>query len=161
MSADDVVEIVAAGPDDAALVHVLVRELAAHEGSSSDVTTTVERWRELLAHDDVHVLLALVDGDPVGFVSAVRKLHLWTGRDIVALDDLWVRPDWRNRQIGESLMRALADRHPGLAVRWEVDEGNLAGQRFYLRLGARLRRKVVAWWQPTADADAGQPSPSR
>jgi hypothetical protein len=42
-------------------------------------------------------------------------------------------------------------------IRWEVEEGNLAGQRFYVRLGARLRRKVVAWWEPHATHPAARP----
>lgn len=152
------IEVVPAGTDDASIVHTMVRELAAHEGSLGSVSTTVERWGELLVHPDVVVLIARADGDAVGYVSAVRALHLWSGVDVVLLDDLYVRAPWRGRGVGPLLMRAVADRHAGLAVGWEVDEGDLAGQRFFLHLGARLRRKVIAWWQPSVD---DQPMPSR
>jgi hypothetical protein len=37
-----------------------------------------------------------------------------------------------------------------LLIRWEVNEQNLAAQRFYRRLGATLRTKVVAFWTPEA-----------
>ena len=146
--------IVRADPTHAATVHTLVRELAAHEGSLAAATTGEQRWGELLARDDVTVLLAIHEGEPVGYVSAVAKLHLWSGCEIVALDDLYVRASFRNSGVGERLMRARAHRS-GAPIRWEVDEGNLAGQRFYLRLGARLRRKVVAWWEPDADPSDG------
>jgi GNAT superfamily N-acetyltransferase len=131
----------------------MMRELATHEGSLSAATTSEDRWRELLARDDVTVLLAMVGSDVVGYVSAVRRLHLWSGLEVVALDDLFVRPGYRNSGVGEALMRSLAARSDR-PIRWEVDEGNLAGQRFYLRLGARLQRKVVAWWNPAGEGVA-------
>jgi ribosomal protein S18 acetylase RimI-like enzyme len=142
--------IVRADPSHAPTVHRLMRELATHEGSLAAATTSEPRWRELLERDEVTVLLAMVADEPAGYVSAVRKLHLWSGHDIVALDDLFVRAAFRNAGVGEALMRALA-RRSDLPIRWEVEEGNLAGQRFYVRLGARLRRKVVAWWEPGAN----------
>ncbi len=150
----DPVRIIVAEAGDAAVVLAMVRELAAHEGSLNAVTSGEQRWSEMLAQSDVTVLLAIANLEPIGFVSAVRRLHLWSGAEIIGLDDLYVRPSARNSGVGEALMRALADRSDGLPLRWEVEEGNLAGQRFYLRLGARLRRKVIAWWNP-----AGPPGP--
>jgi GNAT superfamily N-acetyltransferase len=154
----DAIVVRAADPDDAAVVHAMVRELAAHEGAPGSITTTVERWRELLGSADVVVLIARAGRDDIGYVSAVRALHLWSGGDILAMDDLYVRAAWRDRGVGAILLGAITERHTGLAVRWEIDEGNLAGQRVSLRLGARLRRKVVAWRPPPVD---DQPSPSR
>ena len=42
-------------------------------------------------------------------------------------------------------LAAVAD---GAAIRWEMREDNVAAQRFYRRLGASLRTKVIAFWQP-------------
>jgi GNAT superfamily N-acetyltransferase len=144
------VRIVTADRSHAGAVRTLMRELAAHEGSLDVATTTEQRWRELLDHHDVTVLLAVTGDEPIGFVSAVRKLHLWSGEEIVALDDLYVRAPFRDAGVGEALMRALAGRS-GRPIRWEIEEHNLPAQRFYLRLGARLHRKVIAWWHPDAD----------
>lgn len=156
----DPVRIVVAEPGDAAAVSAMVRELAAHEGSLDAVAADAQRWGEMLGEPDVTVLMAVADDDePIGFVSAVRRLHLWSGTEIVGLDDLYVRSSARNSGVGEALMRALAARSGAQPIRWEVEEGNLAGQRFYLRLGARLRRKVVAWWDPTTTA-ALRPRPT-
>lgn len=153
------VRIVTADRTHAALVRTLMRELAAYEHSLDVATTTEQRWRELLDHHDVTVLLAMIGDEPAGFVSAVRRLHLWSGEAIVALDDLYVRAPFRNAGVGEALMRALAARSDR-PIRWEIGEDNLAAQRFYLRLGARLHRKVIAWWHP--DADVATPDlPSR
>lgn len=145
-----------AGVDDAATVHTLVVELAEHEGTAHAVRAGVDDWRRMLADPDVVVLLADVDGAPAGYVSGVRQLNLWLGSDILAMDDLYVRPAARDRGIGGQLMVALAEhlvdvaRVTGqdLVVTWGVRADNEAGQRFYRRLGARLRTKVVASWQP-------------
>ncbi len=139
-----------AGPDDAAAVVAMVRELAAPEGDA--FAGTAARWAQVLGREDVLVLLAERDGGPVGYVSAVRRLHLWLGTDVLALDDLFVREGHRDAGIGRLLMTELARvaSAEDLVVRWEVAEDNTAAQRFYRRLGARLWRKVVVWWPPEA-----------
>ena len=145
-------DIVVADRADAATVLAMVRELAAHDGSLDAVKSDEQRWAEMLTNPAVTVLVAVDHGEPVGFVSAVRRLHLWSGDEIIGLDDLYVRPQARNHGVGEALMRALADDVGASLIRWEIDDANVAAQRFYLRLGAMLRRKVIAWWRP-ADVD--------
>ncbi|WP_204263556.1 GNAT family N-acetyltransferase [Geodermatophilus normandii] len=81
-----------ATPTDAGEVAAMVREIAEHEGQSAHVHVDVRRWRTLLGRPDVVVLLAERDGRAVGCVSAVRQLHLWTGDDVLALDDLYCGP---------------------------------------------------------------------
>jgi GNAT superfamily N-acetyltransferase len=136
-------------PEDAELVDTLVRELADHQDEGKYVTVTLERWRELLADDAVTVLLAEHDGEPAGYVSAVRRIHLWTGREVLGLDDLYVRERFRGAGIGELLMlelareAALPDR---LTITWGMRTSNEGAQRFYARLGATLTTKVLAAW---------------
>jgi GNAT superfamily N-acetyltransferase len=108
------------------------------------------QWHALLTRPEVIVLLAERDGGPVGYVSAVRQLHLWTGGDVLNLDDLYVRPAHRDGGVGRLLMAALAalaepDR---LLIRWGMEVDNVAAQRFYRRLGATLRPKILAAWSP-------------
>ena len=155
----DALRIAVAGPTAAGVVCTMVHELASHNGSLDNVTADEQRWREMLADPDVTVLVASIKGEPIGFVSAVRRLHLWSGREIVALDDLYVRAGARDGAVGEALMRALGDRSGEHPIRWEVEETDLAGQRLYLRLGAKLRRKVIARWDPTGtDRRAARPT---
>jgi GNAT superfamily N-acetyltransferase len=138
-----------AHPADSELVHTMVLDIADHEGSRAAVQVTAEDWSRLLTDARVTVLLAVAGTTPVGYVSAVRHLHLWTGSETLALDDLYVRPMVRNRGIGEQLMAALAARATAAGVhlmRWEMEESNIDAQRFYLRVGASLRRKVIATW---------------
>jgi ribosomal protein S18 acetylase RimI-like enzyme len=140
--------------DDAAEVAAMVREIAAHEDQSVHVHVDEALWADLLDRPDVTVLLAERDGAAVGYVSAIRQLHLWTGGDVLALDDLYVRPGHRDAGVGRRLMSALAalaepDR---LVIRWGVEPDNVDAQRFYRRIGANLRPKVVATWPPSAYA---------
>ena len=139
-----------ATPDDAASVQTLLLELADHEGFRAYVDVDVPTWRELLTRPGVVVLLAEYAGEPVGYVSAVRQLSLWRGRDLLALDDLYVRETQRGQRVGEALMLALAayaaeDR---LVIRWQLELENVGARRFYQRLGATVRDKGVATWEP-------------
>jgi GNAT superfamily N-acetyltransferase len=149
-TAASIVDVRRAEPEDARIVLTLVREIAAHEGDVSDVASDLDTWTAMLARPDVVVLLAVRDGVPAGFVSAVRKLHLWLGRDILVLDDLFVREGYRDAGVGRLLMQELAAlaAPEGMPIRWEMREDNVAAQRFYRRLGATLRTKVIAFWRP-------------
>lgn len=144
-----------ATPDDAADVATMVREIAAHEGQAAQVQVTDEQWRALLARLEVIVLLAERGGRAVGYVSSVRQLHLWTGCDVLNLDDLYVRPGHRDSGAGRQLMAALAAlaAPAQLLIRWGMEVDNVDAQRFYHRLGATLRPKILAAWPPSAYAD--------
>ena len=139
-------------PADAETVHALVLEIAAHEGDLDHVHVTPEDWSDLLARDEVIVLIAERDGRALGYTSAVRRLHLWTGGDLLAVDDVYVRPGERNAGLGRRLLAAMAEYAvpEGLTVTWGVEPDNVHAQRFYSRLGATLRSKVVVGWAPTA-----------
>jgi GNAT superfamily N-acetyltransferase len=134
----------------------MVREIAVHEGEAIDVTGTPESWAAVLARPEVVVLIAERDGQPVGYVSAVRRLHLWLGRDILGLDDVFVRDGYRDAGVGRLLMTELARwaEPQDLVIQWEMREDNTAAQRFYRGLGATLRTKVIASWPVEAQRAA-------
>ncbi|WP_168627061.1 GNAT family N-acetyltransferase [Cryobacterium sp. BB307] len=137
-------------PVDAEILHALVLELAAHEDSLDDVRVTVDGWKRLLSRDDVRVVIASDGPGAVGYASTVRRLSLWLGGDVLAMDDLYVREAARNRGVGQVLMAAVAglaapDRLP---VVWSASLTNVDGHRFYQRLGADLKTRVAASWSP-------------
>ena len=139
-----------AGVEDAAAVRTMLLELATHEDSVHAVQATVEDWRRMLGDPRVVVLIAYLDDQPVGYVSGIHQLNLWVGDELFAMDDLYVRAEARDRGIGGRLMAALAQHaaERNLLVTWGAREDNDAGHHFYRRLGAALRTKVVASWQP-------------
>ncbi len=140
---------------DAADLQVMLMELATHEGDGQHVHVDVDRWAQMLADPRVVVLLAEDGGGHLGYVSAVHQLNLWRGGDILNLDDLYVREGARNRGVGERLMSTLAAHAAteGLLIRWEMRADNEGAQRFYRRLGAALRTKVIAAWLPDSYAE--------
>jgi ribosomal protein S18 acetylase RimI-like enzyme len=150
--ATSVVTVRRATPADADDVAAMVGEIAAHEDQSAHVHVDVQQWRTLLARADVTVLLADRASAVVGYVSAIRQLHLWSGGDVLALDDLYVRPGHRDAGVGRQLMAALAAlaAPERLLIRWGMEVDNVDAQRFYRRLGATLRPKVLAAWTPAA-----------
>lgn len=141
-----------ATPDDAAELDTMVRELAAHEGALDGVVVDASGWRALLARPDVIVLFAVEGERVVGFTSIVRRPYLWGGTDMLALDDLYVRAGYRDRGVGGALMAEVARlaAPENLIVQWGVRDDNVAGQRFYARLGATQRTKTLLTWTPEA-----------
>lgn len=133
----------------------MLGELADHQDEGEFVLVTVDHWRELLGRDDVIVLLAERAGEGMGYVSALRRPYLWTGGEVLALDDLYVRKAFRDSGVGRELMIELARyaQPDNLTITWGMRPENDQAQRFYTRLGARLRPKVVASWAPTSYAD--------
>jgi ribosomal protein S18 acetylase RimI-like enzyme len=85
-------------------------------------------------------------------VSALRRLHLWTGTDVIALDDLYVREQFRDGGLGERLMVELARLAlpEQLTINWGLREDNVHAYRFYARIGSGLHTKVVASWPHAA-----------
>ena len=144
-----------AGVPDAPTVMEMVREIAAHENQLQHLKVTTERWASLLHLRDVIVLIAYRNNQPVGYVSAVRRIHLWSERDILALDALYVREHARDGGVGRALMAELAASFAApdqLTITWGVEADNYDAHRFYRRLGATLRDKGIAGWSPTAYA---------
>jgi ribosomal protein S18 acetylase RimI-like enzyme len=151
----DTVTIRRAGPADAATVMEMVREIAAHEGQLQHVKVTTERWAEMLARPEVIVLVARRDEVALGYVSSIRRIHLWSEKDVLALDDLYVREQARDDGVGRLLMATLAGSYAApeqLTISWGLEADNEAAARFYRRLGATLRHKVLAGWSPDAYA---------
>lgn len=145
-------EIRRAVPADAETVRTLLVELADYQDQGKYVTASVEDWAGFLGRDDVVVLIAEIDGTAAGYVSSLRRPYLWVGGDLLALDDLYVREQFRDAGVGRALMLALA-RHAlpdRLPISWGLRLENEAGYRFYDRLGAKLVTKTAASWSPDA-----------
>jgi ribosomal protein S18 acetylase RimI-like enzyme len=91
-----------------------------------------------LAATDHHLLIALVDGEPAGFVSGVETIHPDKGTEMF-LYELGVDEAFRGRGIGVALVEALAAlaRDRGNYGMWVLtDADNEAAIATYQRAGA-------------------------
>ena len=107
-------------------------------GHLFDTPTKSEAARRFLAEPGHHLLLALVDGVPAGFVSGVETTHPDKGTEMF-LYELGVDPSFQRQGIGGALTETLASlaRERGCYGMWVLTEpDNHAALATYRRAGA-------------------------
>lgn len=131
-----------AGPDDCGLVLALIRELAEFERLAHEVVATEAGLREHLfgaGARGAEVVLAEVDGAPVGYALFFHTFSTFLGRPGLYLEDLFVRPAHRSRGHGRRLLAhvaALAVARGCGRLEWSVLDWNARALAFYRAVGA-------------------------
>jgi GNAT superfamily N-acetyltransferase len=126
---------------DVPIILSLIRELADYERAPDAVVTTEAGLREVLfgPQRSAEVLLALENGEPVGFAVYFYNFSTWLGRPGLYLEDLFVRPSVRGKGYGRALLERLAqiaqERGCG-RMEWAVLDWNDPAIEFYKKLGA-------------------------
>ena len=136
------VQIRPATRDDVPAIAELIRGLARYEKLENDVVMTEALLDKALFGDRQYaeVLLAALDGRPVGFALFFHNFSTFLGRPGIYLEDLFVLPGQRGRGIGRTLLTHLAqiavERDCG-RLEWAVLDWNRDAIGFYERIGAR------------------------
>lgn len=131
-----------ARPDDAALVHAFIRELADYERLLDEVEASeADIARALFGdHPKAFCDIAEWDGAPAGFALWFYNYSSFVGRHGIYLEDLFVRPAFRGRGLAKALMQRLArrciDEDLG-RFEWSVLDWNEPAIRVYRALGAK------------------------
>ena len=121
-----------------------------------EVVATVDGLRERLfgATPRAEVVIAELDGAPVGFALFFHNFSTFLGKPGLYLEDLFVRPQYRGLGLGKRLMVRLAkialDRDCG-RFEWSVLDWNTPSIGFYRALGARA---MDDWTVMRVDGDA-------
>lgn len=144
----------AASEQDVAGIATAISELLVELGGRPPALPAMQRAARALLDDGGAgaVLVAELDGELVGVLAASWQTAIHIPGDYALIQDLWVHPAWRSREIGADLLEALRvlalERQ---VVRVEVGlpresfVGIEATKAFYLRngftaLGPRMRR---------------------
>ncbi len=130
----------AAVEDDAAALAVMIEELNVHQGEPTGfVTADAVRRDGFGPKPEFRVLLAELDGRPVGYALFHPSWSTEVGARGFYLYDLYVRTQARGHGAGRALLVALA----GLAkaegrsfLWWSSKAWNTDAQAFYRKLGA-------------------------
>ncbi len=126
---------------DVPVILELIRGLAAYERLADDCVATEAALTETLfgARPQAEVIVALADGTPAGFALFFHNYSTFLAQRGIYLEDLFVKPEFRDRGIGKALLAHLA----GVAVargcgrlEWSVLDWNTDAIRFYGSLGA-------------------------
>jgi GNAT superfamily N-acetyltransferase len=139
---------------DVAGIAAVVAELLLELGGTPPAAAALQAaTRKLLEDRDAGaVLVAELDGELLGVLAASWQLAIHIPGRYALIQDLWVHPAWRSREIGTELLRAMCElAHERQIDRVEVGlpresfAGLGATEAFYLRngfvrLGPRMRR---------------------
>ncbi len=117
-----------------------IKELAEYEKMSKDVTATEELLKEnLFVKKLAEVVIAEEDNIPVGFALFFHNFSTFLGKGGIYLEDLYVKPNMRNKGIGKKLLKYLAnlavERDCG-RLEWSCLDWNEPSIAFYKERGA-------------------------
>ncbi|HED07865.1 MAG TPA: GNAT family N-acetyltransferase [Ignavibacteria bacterium] len=126
---------------DTPLIYSLIKGIAEYEKLSNKVTATEEKIRETLFGDKSYaeVIIAEYENEPVGQALFFHNYSTFLSQPGIYLEDLFVKPKFRNKGIGKELLKSLVEiakeRNCG-RVEWMVLNWNKPAIDFYKSLGA-------------------------
>lgn len=127
--------------NDADLVLDFIKQLAVYEKMIDDVVADKELLTNYLFSENpvAHVVIGEYNGVPIGFALFFNNFSTFLGRPGIYLEDLFVKPEFRGKGFGKSMLAFLAkiavDNKFG-RVEWSVLDWNTPAIDFYKNLGA-------------------------
>ncbi len=125
--------------DDATMVLEFIRELADYEKMLDEVVATVADISAAIQSQKISVLMAEWDKTPAGFAFYFYNFSTFTSKPGLYLEDLFVKPEYRDHGIGKALLQHLATialNHHCTRMEWMVLNWNTPAIEFYKRMGA-------------------------
>src|SRR5690606_1050336 len=120
----------------------LIQEIADYEKLSHEVVATEEDLKESLFGEkrSAEVVIGEFENEVVGYALFFHNFSTFLGRKGLYLEDLFVRPQYRGKGFGKSLLLHLVkiakERKCG-RMEWSVLDWNTPAIEFYKSLGAR------------------------
>jgi GNAT superfamily N-acetyltransferase len=145
---DTAIRIEPATPADVPLLLAMINELAVYEKLADQVVAGEEKLRQALFGTPARAeaVIAHLDALPAGFALYFHNFSTFLAQPGLYLEDLYVRPAFRGRAVGKSLLLHLAQ----LAVQRDcgrlelaVLDWNAPARRFYESQGARANSEWI------------------
>ncbi len=127
--------------DDVPSILGFIIELAEYEKLAHEVVATEDTLRETLFGPTPYaqVIIAELEGVPVGYALFFHNFSTFTGRPGIYLEDLYVQPKHRGQGFGKLLLSYLARKAVDMnctRVEWSVLDWNQPAIDFYRSIGA-------------------------
>ena len=138
-----------ANENDCRLILKFIRSLARYEKMEDDVTATPALLREWLFERKKAEVLFVMDGEEeVGFALFFHNFSTFLGRAGIYLEDLYVRPAYRGKGFGKTLLKELA--HIAVLrgcgrLEWSCLDWNRPSIDFYKTLGAEAMEEWTTY----------------
>lgn len=120
-------------------VMVLIKQLAAFQGTPEKVTNTTTLMKE--EQPFFNILVAETDSKEIaGIAVYFFAYYTWVGKSLY-LDDLYVSEAYRGQKAGTKLLKELftiAQHNNCKRVRWMVSDWNKPAIALYTKLGAEI-----------------------
>ena len=133
---------------DVPLILWFVKELANYEKLSHEVIATKEDFRQYLFGEKqfAEVVIGENHSNPVGYALYFYNFSTFTGRPGIYLEDLYVKPEEREKGFGKALLAYLAklavDQKCG-RYEWAVLDWNEPSINFYESIGATIMKEWI------------------
>lgn len=120
----------------------MIRELAAFEDLENELQVTATALRDALfgMRPVATAIIATAPEGAAGYAIYYRTFSSFIGRPGIFLEDLYVRPEFRNQGLGRALLKHVAaiasELHCG-RFEWNALNWNENALRFYRNIGAR------------------------
>ncbi len=127
--------------EDAGVILQLIKDLAFYEKAPDEVKATEKEILETIFAPNPSVFADLIEieGQVVAMAIWFLNYSTWQGKHGIYLEDLYVKPEFRGRGYGKSLLQHLAkvciERGYG-RFQWWVLDWNSPAIEFYKGLGA-------------------------
>ena len=127
--------------DDAPLILDFIRKIANYEKLLHEVEATVDSIQQwVFDRQCARVIIAQLDGRPIGFALYFYNFSTFTGRPGLYLEDLFIDPEYRGHGYGKAMLYHLAAKahEEGCGrMEWVCLDWNEPSIRFYKSIGAR------------------------
>ncbi|KAB8319707.1 GNAT family N-acetyltransferase [Tolypothrix campylonemoides VB511288] len=136
-----------ANSSDISTLMELIRLKAEFDGCLDFLEATPKKLEDTLFCENplAFVLLAEINGNPIGFATYHRIYSTFLAQPGIWLDDLYIKAEYRRLGIGEALIKRLCQitqKIEGGRIDWIVAVNNTPAIEFYEKMGAKIMQQV-------------------